>query len=67
MFIIDAMLKQSFPFINFRGFVDLPAIFPIFGNSQLKVLCIFASIILISSNAAIFWAVTEQVYSGHGR
>ncbi|CAG8622615.1 2253_t:CDS:2 [Paraglomus occultum] len=47
----------------FMGFVDLAAIF---GNSQLKVLCVFASIILLSSNAIIFWAVTERVYSSHG-
>ncbi|KAG9297889.1 hypothetical protein G9A89_015480 [Geosiphon pyriformis] len=49
----------------FMGFVELPAIFPFFGNTNLKVLCILASLVLLSCNALTWWAVKEKVnYDG---
>ncbi|KAL1921966.1 uncharacterized protein VTP21DRAFT_10608 [Calcarisporiella thermophila] len=45
----------------FMGFINLVAIFPIFGNTQLKVLCVIASAVLILSEAITCYAVIERV------
>ncbi|CAG8571130.1 14429_t:CDS:2 [Ambispora leptoticha] len=46
----------------FMGFVDLVAIFPFFGDTQLKVMCVLASLILIACNIITWYSVDEVVY-----
>jgi solute carrier family 45 protein 1/2/4 len=48
----------------YRGFVNLVEVFPFLGKTQLQVLCVLASIILLVSDALTCWAVTEQIYTG---
>ncbi|CAG8442005.1 2634_t:CDS:10 [Funneliformis mosseae] len=45
----------------FLGFVNLVDIFPFFGKTQLQVLCVLASIILMASDALTCWAVHEKI------
>ncbi|GBB90550.1 hypothetical protein RclHR1_17540003 [Rhizophagus clarus] len=47
----------------FTGFIDLVEVFPFLGKTQMQVLCVVASIILLISNALTCWAVTEQIYT----
>ncbi|KAI8086095.1 major facilitator superfamily domain-containing protein [Halteromyces radiatus] len=47
----------------FMGYVDLVKIFPFFGNTQLKVLCVFASIVLLLCDAITCYTVKEKVLS----
>ncbi|CAG8498279.1 9096_t:CDS:2 [Ambispora gerdemannii] len=46
----------------FMGFVDLIAIFPFFGDTELKVLCVLASLTLIACNVITWYSVKEMVY-----
>ncbi|CAG8693356.1 1498_t:CDS:2 [Rhizophagus irregularis] len=48
----------------FMGFVNLVEVFPFLGKTQLQVLCVIASILLLVSDALTCWAVTEQIYTG---
>ncbi|CAI2162869.1 6527_t:CDS:2 [Funneliformis geosporum] len=45
----------------FMGFVNLVDIFPFFGKTQLQILCVLASIILLASDALTCWAVNERI------
>ncbi|CAJ0642515.1 3178_t:CDS:2, partial [Entrophospora sp. SA101] len=45
----------------FMGFIDLPAVFPFLGGTQLQVLCALASIILLSSIGITCWTISEKV------
>ncbi|RIA98477.1 major facilitator superfamily domain-containing protein [Glomus cerebriforme] len=47
----------------FMGFVDLVEVFPFLGKTQLQVLCVIASVILLTSDVITCWAVTEQIYT----
>jgi hypothetical protein len=46
----------------FTGFLDLPEVFPILGNTQLKILCIIDSIVFILSLLITCVSVKEIVY-----
>lgn len=46
----------------FMGYADLVKIFPFFGNTQLKVLCIFAIIVLFICNTITCYTVREKVH-----
>ncbi|GBB87180.1 hypothetical protein RclHR1_13610008 [Rhizophagus clarus] len=46
----------------FTGFLDLTALFPMLGNTQLKVLCIVACVIFILSLLITSLSVKEKVY-----
>ncbi|RIA89018.1 sugar transporter [Glomus cerebriforme] len=46
----------------FTGFLNLTAVFPMLGNTQLKVLCIIACIIFILSLLITCLSVKEKVY-----
>lgn len=46
----------------FMGYADLVTLFPFFGNTQLKVLCIFAVIILTLCDFITCYTVREKVY-----
>ncbi|KAI8391613.1 major facilitator superfamily domain-containing protein [Radiomyces spectabilis] len=45
----------------FTGYADLVAVFPFFGNTQLKVLCVVASIVLLLCDAITCYTVKEKV------
>ena len=45
----------------FMGYADLVKVFPFFGNTQLKVLCVFATIVLLISDFITCYAVREKV------
>lgn len=47
------------------GFVDLVAIFPFAGDSQLKVFALLSGLVLCSSAAITCWAVSERVLLQH--
>ncbi|RUS22705.1 hypothetical protein BC937DRAFT_87687 [Endogone sp. FLAS-F59071] len=44
-----------------RGYIDLVAIFGFLGNTQLKVLCIIASLVLLACDGATCYVVTERI------
>ncbi|CAG8465662.1 1597_t:CDS:10 [Scutellospora calospora] len=46
----------------FMGYINLVHFFPFLGNTQLQVLCVLASIILILSDIFTCWAISEKVY-----
>ncbi|CEP18621.1 hypothetical protein [Parasitella parasitica] len=46
----------------FMGYADLVQVFPFFGNTQLKVLCIFATIVLLACNWVTCFSVKEKAY-----
>jgi hypothetical protein len=46
----------------FTGFLDLTALFPMFGNTQLKILCIIACIVFILSLLITCLCIKEKVY-----
>ncbi|CAG8662473.1 8969_t:CDS:2 [Acaulospora morrowiae] len=50
----------------FMGFVNLKDYFPFLGNTQLKVLCILACIVLVICNVITCWAVPERPLVGGG-
>lgn len=56
------MVFLTFDFIC-RGYVDLVKFFPFLGNTQLKVLCVFASIILLLCDAITCYTVKEKILS----
>ncbi|CAG8839072.1 16229_t:CDS:2, partial [Racocetra persica] len=43
------------------GYIDLLKAFPYFGNTQLQVLCVLASLLLLASDALTCWAIPEKV------
>ncbi|KAI9260492.1 major facilitator superfamily domain-containing protein [Phascolomyces articulosus] len=45
----------------FMGYADLVKAFPFLGNTQLKVLCVIACIVLVLSDIITCYAVTEKV------
>ncbi|CAO3591090.1 unnamed protein product [Absidia cylindrospora] len=47
----------------FMGYVDLVKLFPFLGNTQLKVLCVFASIILLLCDVITCYTVKEKILS----
>ncbi|KAL0084066.1 major facilitator superfamily domain-containing protein [Phycomyces blakesleeanus] len=51
----------------FMGYADLVSAFPFLGNTQLKVLCVFASIVLVVCDAITCYAVKERVLSKDSR
>lgn len=46
----------------FMGYADLVKIFPFFGDTQLKVLCIFAILVLTTCNFITCYTVREKVH-----
>ncbi|KAG2201642.1 hypothetical protein INT47_003868 [Mucor saturninus] len=46
----------------FMGYADLVKLFPFFGNTQLKVLCVFAVFVLMLCNFITCYAVRERVH-----
>ncbi|KAI8643503.1 major facilitator superfamily domain-containing protein [Parasitella parasitica] len=46
----------------FMGYADLVQVFPFFGDTQLKVLCVFAVIILLGCDWVTCYSVKEKVY-----
>ncbi|KAI9027566.1 major facilitator superfamily domain-containing protein [Phycomyces nitens] len=51
----------------FMGYADLVSAFPFLGNTQLKVLCVFASLVLIICDGITCYAVKERVLSKDSR
>ncbi|CAG8721540.1 2538_t:CDS:2, partial [Cetraspora pellucida] len=51
----------------FMGYIDLVYFFPFFGGTQLQVLCVLASLILLASDALTCWAISEKIYTGNSR
>ncbi|ORX58303.1 MFS general substrate transporter [Hesseltinella vesiculosa] len=49
----------------FMGYADLANVFPFFGDTQLKVLCFFASLILLVCDAITCYAVQEMPLAKH--
>ncbi|KAI8060543.1 major facilitator superfamily domain-containing protein [Gongronella butleri] len=47
----------------FMGYADLAKVFPFLGDTQLKVLCVFASLVLLGCDAITCYAVQEAVQS----
>lgn len=47
----------------FMGYADLVKVFPFFGNTQLKVLCVFASIVLLLCDFITCYTVREKVFA----
>ncbi|KAI8987097.1 major facilitator superfamily domain-containing protein [Pilobolus umbonatus] len=47
----------------FMGYVDLVKIFPFLGNTQLKVLCLFAAFFLLLCLSITCYTVSERVFS----
>ncbi|CAO3627976.1 unnamed protein product [Mucor hiemalis] len=47
----------------FMGYADLVKVFPFFGNTQLKVLCVFAAIVLLLCDFITCYAVREKVFA----
>ncbi|KAK4510516.1 uncharacterized protein ATC70_004947 [Mucor velutinosus] len=47
----------------FMGYADLVRVFPFFGNTQLKVLCVFATIVLLGCDFITCYAVKEKVFN----
>ncbi|KAI8064796.1 major facilitator superfamily domain-containing protein [Gilbertella persicaria] len=45
----------------FMGYANLVKVFPFFGNTQLKVLCVFATFVLLGCDAVTCYAVKEKV------
>ena len=45
--------------IFYRGYADLVRFLPFFGNTQLKVLCVVAMIVLVIADAITCYAVQE--------
>ncbi|KAI8331943.1 major facilitator superfamily domain-containing protein [Chlamydoabsidia padenii] len=45
----------------FMGYVDLVKLFPFMGNTQLKVLCVFASLVLLLCDAITCYTVKEKI------
>lgn len=43
-----------------RGYADLVAAFPFLGDTQLKVLCVIAAIVLLLCDAVTCYAVSEK-------
>ena len=50
----------------FMGYADLVKVFPFFGNTQLKVLCVFAAIVIILCDIVTCYAVRENVLKSEG-
>lgn len=48
--------------ILFRGYIDLVKYFPFFGNTQLKVLCILAIIVLLLCDFVTCYTVREKAF-----
>lgn len=46
----------------FMGYADLVRVFPFFGDTQLKVLCVFATIVLLGCDFVTCYAVKEKVF-----
>lgn len=46
----------------FMGYADLVKAFPFFGNTQLKVLCVFATIVLLGCDFITCYTVKEKVF-----
>lgn len=46
----------------FMGYADLVRVFPFFGDTQLKVLCVFATIVLLGCDCITCFAVKEKVF-----
>ena len=46
----------------FTGFLDLTALFPIFGNTQMKILCVIACIVFVLSLLITCLSTKETVY-----
>lgn len=46
----------------FMGYADLVKVFPFFGNTQLKVLCIFAVIVLLLCDFITCYSVREKPF-----
>lgn len=46
----------------FMGYANLVRAFPFFGNTQLKVLCVFATIVLLSCDFITCYTVKEKVF-----
>ncbi|KAF0556687.1 MFS general substrate transporter [Gigaspora margarita] len=45
----------------FMGYINLVYFFPFLGGTQLQVLCVLASIILLASDALTCWAIPEKI------
>jgi solute carrier family 45 protein 1/2/4 len=45
----------------FMGYADLVRVFPFFGDTQLKVLCMFATIVLLGCDFITCYTVKERV------
>ena len=61
LFVYDAKLYIHTYIYIFRGYADLVKAFPFLGDTQLKVLCVIAAIILVLSDIITCYAVTEKV------
>ncbi|KAF1803082.1 major facilitator superfamily domain-containing protein [Mucor lusitanicus] len=46
----------------FMGYADLVRVFPFFGDTQLKVLCVFATIVLLGCDFITCYTVKEKVF-----
>ncbi|KAI9266216.1 general alpha-glucoside permease [Helicostylum pulchrum] len=46
----------------FMGYADLVKVFPFFGNTQLKVLCVFATIVLLLCDFITCYSVREKPF-----
>lgn len=46
---------------NNRGYADLVKAFPFFGDTQLKVLCVIAAIVLALADAITCYSVSEKI------
>lgn len=46
----------------FMGYADLVEVFPFFGDTQLKVLCVFATIVLLLCDFITCYSVREKPF-----